>query len=97
MHAEIVRLRPHSEDAKVKLLAIRDDLVASYRREFSAFVSCQLLRVSDTEEWLDLWFWESREAAEEALAQPEKTPLFAIWQDQVELVRFEWSEVLYSG
>jgi antibiotic biosynthesis monooxygenase len=91
--AEIVRVRP-KEGAVERLLEIRDEMVQSYRDNFPAFVSCRLLSPADSEEWVDLWFWKTQEDAEHALANTQLTPLFEEWGTLVEMVRFEWAEVL---
>ncbi|UGS37318.1 hypothetical protein [Capillimicrobium parvum] len=94
LYAEIVRVRPKDAAAEARLLEIRDDLVQSYRDNFPAFVSCRLLRPEEGGTWVDLWLWTSKAAAEEALADTSRTPLFEEWGSLVELVQFEWAAVL---
>ena len=43
---------------------------------------------------MDLWLWTSKAAAEEALADTSKTPLFEEWGSLVEMVKFEWAAVI---
>lgn len=95
VYAEIVRIRPKDAAAEDRLLEIRDEMVQSYRDAFpDAFLSARLLRPEEGGTWVDLWYWRSKEAAEEALANPDRTPLFMEWGELVELVQFEWAAVL---
>ncbi len=94
LYAEIVRIRPKDAAAEARLLEIRDAMVQSYRDACPGFVSCRLLRPEEDGTWVDLWYWRSKAAAEEALAHPERTPLFVEWGSLVEMVRFEWAAVL---
>jgi hypothetical protein len=95
--AEIVRIRP-KEGAETKLLEIRDALVQSFRDIYPGFVGCTLVRPEEGGTWVDLWYWETRAIAEEALAKAgERNPLFVEWSELVEMVEFEWAEVLSEG
>lgn len=92
--AEIVRIRPKDDASAQRALEIRDDMVQSYRDQFPGFVSCRLLRSEDSGEWLDLWYWKTKADAEDALAHTDRTPLFEEWGTLVDMVQFEWAEVL---
>lgn len=91
--AEIVRIRP-KEGAEEQLLAMRDELVQSYRDTTPAFVHATLVRPEEGGTWVDLWFWTDKASAEDALAHPERTPRFVDWGGLVEMVQFEWAEVV---
>lgn len=91
--AEIVRIRP-KEGAEGRLLEMRDALVKSYRDTSPSFVHATLIRPEDGGTWVDVWFWTDKAGAEEALANPDRTPLFKEWGALVEMVQFEWAEVL---
>ena len=92
--AEIVRIRPKDNASEQRALEIRDDMVQSYRDQFPGFVSCRLLRTEDSNEWVDLWYWKTKGDAEEALANTDRTPLFQEWATLVDMVSFEWAEVV---
>jgi hypothetical protein len=94
LYAEIVRVRPKDAAAEARLLEIRDEMVQSYRDNWPAFVSCRLLRPEEGGTWVDLWYWTSKAGAEAALADSSRTPLFEEWGSLVEMVQFEWAEVL---
>jgi len=95
LYAEIVRIRPKDAAAEARLLEIRDEMVQSYREAWpDGFVSARLLQPEDGDTWLDLWYWRTKAAAEEALSKPETTPLFIEWGELVEMVQFEWAAVL---
>jgi len=94
LYAEIVRIRPKSDAAEERLLAMRDALVQSFRDTYPGLVSCRLLRPEEGGTWVDLWYWRSKADAEEALANPGRTPLFKEWGEMVEIVQFEWAAVL---
>lgn len=91
--AEIVRIRPKSAAAAQRALEIRDDMVQSYRDKFPGFVSCRMLLTEESGEWVDLWYWTSKEEAEEALASRE-LPLFDEWVTLVDRISFEWAELV---
>jgi hypothetical protein len=93
LYAEIVRIRP-KPGTEQRLLEMRDPLVQSYRDNFPGFVSCRLLRPEEGDTWVDLWYWKRKSDAEEALADTSKTPLFEEWGKLVDMVQFEWAEVL---
>ncbi len=92
--AEIVRIRPKNAACEQRALEIRDEMVQSYRDQFAGFVSCRLLHTEDSGEWVDLWYWKTKGDAEEALANADRTPLFQEWTTLVDMVSFEWAEVL---
>src|SRR5215469_8049444 len=92
--AEIVRIKPKDAAAAQRALEIRDDMVQSYRDQFPGFVSCRLLHTEDSDEWVDLWYWRTKGDAEEALASTDRTPLFQEWTTLVDMVQFEWAEVV---
>ncbi|MEZ5124283.1 MAG: antibiotic biosynthesis monooxygenase [Solirubrobacterales bacterium] len=94
LYAEIVRIRPKDAAAQRRLLEIRDEMVQSYRDNFPGFVSCRLLAPEEGGTWVDLWYWRSKAAAEDALANTSKTPLFEEWGTLVEMVAFEWAAVV---
>jgi hypothetical protein len=95
LYAEIVRIKPKDAAAEARLLAIRDDMVQSYREQFpDDFVSCRLLRPEEGGTWVDLWYWRTKAGAERALANTQATPLFEEWLTLVEPVAFEWAAVL---
>jgi hypothetical protein len=93
LYGEIVRIRP-KPGSEAQLLAMRDELVQSYRDNHPGFVSCRLLRPEEGGTWVDLWYWRTKADAETALADPSKTPLFEKWGSLVEMEQFEWAEVL---
>ena len=92
VYAEIVRIRP-KPGAEPRLLEIRDGLVQFYRDKFPGFVGCRLLRPEEGGTWVDLWYWKTKAAAEEALADTSNA-LFAEWGTLVDVEQFEWAEVL---
>jgi quinol monooxygenase YgiN len=96
LYAEIVRIRPKPGNEE-RLLAMRDELVQSYRDNWPGFVSCRLLRPEEGGTWVDLWYWKSKPDAEAALADSSKTPLFDEWVQLVDMVQFEWAEILSDG
>jgi len=93
LYAEIVRIRPKPGNEE-ELLGMRDELVQSFRDVWPGFVSCRLLKPEEDGTWVDLWFWRTKADAEEALANTDRTPLFADWGERVEMVQFEWASVL---
>jgi hypothetical protein len=93
IYAEIVRVRP-KEGAEERLLEIRDEMVQAYIDQFPAFVSARLLRPEEGGTWVDLWYWTSKAGAEDALARTSEVPLFEEWGTLVEMVEFEWAEVV---
>jgi len=88
---EVVRIRP-KEGSEPRLLELRDELVQSYRDASPAFVRASLLRLEDSDVWVDLWYWTDRAGAEAGLANP--TPQFVEWGGLVDLLSLEWSEVI---
>ena len=92
--AEIIRIRPKDADSEARALAIRDEMVQSYRDQFPGFVSCRLMRTEESGEWVDLWYWRAKGNAEEALADTDRTPLFQEWTTLVDMISFEWAEVV---
>lgn len=89
--AEIVRVRP-KPGAEQRLLELRDELVQSYRDTSPAFVHATLLRPEEGGTWVDVWIWTDKAGAEAALARP--TAPFQEWGELVEMVQFEWADVL---
>lgn len=57
---------------------------------YSAGRRADLYELEDGQ-WLDLWAWENRELAEEALAREDLTPTFTIWKELAGPVGFEWA------
>ena len=92
--AEVVRIRPKDAGSERRALEIRDEMVKSYRDEWPGFVSCRLLRSEASGDWVDLWYWRSKGDAEEALANTDRNPLFQEWTTLVEMIQFEWAEVV---
>jgi len=86
---EVVRIRPQ-DGAQERLRAIREQLVAEYERHWPGQFRTRLLELEDGT-WLDLWAWSSRELAERALAEEEKTPTFGEWRTLVEPLGFDWA------
>jgi hypothetical protein len=93
IYAEIVRVRPN-EGAEERLLEMRDEMVQAYIDNFPAFISARLLQPEEGGTWVDLWFWTSKEGAEDALARTDEVPLFQEWGTLVEMVQFEWAGIL---
>jgi hypothetical protein len=92
LYAEIVRVRP-KPGAEPRLLEMRDEMVSWYRDKFPGFVSARLLRPEEGGTWVDLWYWKSKGDAEAALADTSNA-LFQEWGTLVDMVQFEWAEVL---
>jgi hypothetical protein len=86
---EVVRIRPKAGQEE-RLRALRAIMVAEYEAHWAGRFSTELYELEDGT-WLDLWTWETRALAEEALASPGKTPAFEEWKTLVEPVAFDWA------
>lgn len=92
---EVVRIRP-KPGTHDTLRAMRAQMVAEYEQHWPGQFRTQLLELEDGS-WLDLWIWSTRELAERALAEEEKTPTFGEWRAHVEPVSFDWATALRWG
>lgn len=86
---EVVRIRPKAGQEE-RLRGIRPAMVAEYEAHWPGRFSTDLYELEDGT-WLDLWTWETRALADEALASPEKTPSFEEWKTLVDPVAFDWA------
>lgn len=87
---ELVRLKP-KPGAKERLLEIRPTLLEQYRKHYQQFEA--ELTTTEDGSWIDIWTWEDRSFAEEALADTSRFPAFEEWVTLVDLESVTWTEV----
>lgn len=87
---EIVRIRPQ-EGAEARLMELRPRMIDEYRQIYGDRVSAQLFECEDGT-WVDVWSWETRALAEDALANTSRTPAFEEWVTLVDDVAFDWGK-----
>ncbi len=88
---EIVHIRP-KPGALDRLLEIRPQLMAQYRKLYPA-VTAELTRAEDGTLY-DIWTWEAKHMAEEALADTSRIPAFREWETLVDLLSLTWTETI---
>ena len=80
-----------------KLLAGRDQMIAAIRETFPGLIAASLARL-DERAWIDVWQWESLEAAkagaEGAPSVPEAAAMFGLID---EVLAMEHAEILHQG
>ena len=86
---EFVRLRLVSGSID-DLKALRPQILGDFKRRYEVDAE---LHVLEDGTLLDVWRWESRLQADEALADQTISEAFKVWQSHVELLSVEWSDL----
>jgi quinol monooxygenase YgiN len=88
--AVVARIRP-KPDAEERLLTVRDQMVGDFKVGVEGFVSASLYRIAESDEWLDVFVFTDRAAADAAHVN---TPGYREWDSLVDLVGYEYAEPL---
>ncbi|WP_020180418.1 hypothetical protein [Methylopila sp. M107] len=88
---EIVHLKP-KPGAKARLLEIRPQLLAEYRVRYPDVKA--LLTEAEDGTLFDIWTWEAKALADEALADTSYFPAFQEWETLVDLISVTWTETI---
>ncbi len=88
---EIVHIKP-KPGVSSRLSEIRPQLLAQYRRRYPG-VAAWLTRADDGTLY-DIWVWETKALAEEALSDSSYFPAFQEWETLVDLLSVTWTELI---